>query len=145
MLEAELPASKQRAQQYDPARSATAIQTQCSNAGFHSSALTDCRAVCAGKGANSGVGFAIPIDGAKGLVEQILQYGKVVRPILGITIAPPQVSGCASTQMPRFDTATCPPSLGNELITRASQKSNTQVHMYDNSEQVIKHTQRRAF
>lgn len=44
----------------------------------------------AGKGANSGVGFAIPIDGAKGLVEQILQYGKVVRPILGITIAPPQ-------------------------------------------------------
>ena len=43
-----------------------------------------------GKGANSGVGFAIPIDGAKGLVEQILQYGKVVRPILGITIAPPQ-------------------------------------------------------
>ncbi len=36
------------------------------------------------------MGFAIPIDGAKGLVEQILQYGKVVRPILGITIAPPQ-------------------------------------------------------
>ncbi|EIE22079.1 trypsin-like serine protease, partial [Coccomyxa subellipsoidea C-169] len=41
-------------------------------------------------GANSGVGFAIPIDGTKGLVEQILTYGKVVRPILGITIAPPQ-------------------------------------------------------
>ena len=36
------------------------------------------------------MGFAIPIDTAKGLVEQILTYGKVVRPILGITIAPPQ-------------------------------------------------------
>lgn len=46
--------------------------------------------VSAGKGASSGVGFAIPIDTAKGLVEQVLKYGKVVRPILGITIAPPQ-------------------------------------------------------
>lgn len=26
----------------------------------------------------------------KGLVEQILKYGRVVRPVLGITIAPPQ-------------------------------------------------------
>ena len=31
-----------------------------------------------------------PIDTAKGLVEQVLKYGKVVRPVLGITIAPPQ-------------------------------------------------------
>ena len=46
--------------------------------------------VQAGKGASSGVGFAIPIDTAKGLVEQVLKFGKVVRPILGITIAPPQ-------------------------------------------------------
>ena len=36
------------------------------------------------------MGFAIPIDTAKGLVEQVLKYGRVVRPILGITIAPPQ-------------------------------------------------------
>lgn len=28
---------------------------------------------------------------AQGLVEQILQYGRIVRPVLGITIAPPQV------------------------------------------------------
>lgn len=27
----------------------------------------------------------------RGLVEQILKYGRVVRPVLGITIAPPQV------------------------------------------------------
>jgi len=38
-------------------------------------------------GASSGVGFAIPIDQARGLVEQILTYGKVVRPVLGA--APP--------------------------------------------------------
>lgn len=45
---------------------------------------------CAGRGASSGVGFAIPIDTVTGLVEQILKFGRVVRPVLGITIAPPQ-------------------------------------------------------
>jgi S1-C subfamily serine protease len=43
-----------------------------------------------GKGSSSGVGFALPIDSVKGLVGQILEYGRVVRPALGITIAPPQ-------------------------------------------------------
>jgi len=43
-----------------------------------------------GKGASSGVGFALPIDAIKGLVSQILEYGRVVRPALGITVAPPQ-------------------------------------------------------
>lgn len=43
-----------------------------------------------GKGASSGVGFAIPIDTVKGLVDQILQYGRVMRPSLGVVIAPPQ-------------------------------------------------------
>lgn len=43
-----------------------------------------------GKGSSSGIGFAIPIDTVRGLVEQILKYGRVVRPVLGITIAPPQ-------------------------------------------------------
>jgi S1-C subfamily serine protease len=44
-----------------------------------------------GKGSSSGVGFAIPIDTIKGLVDQILTYGRVVRPVLGVTLAPPQV------------------------------------------------------
>lgn len=43
-----------------------------------------------GKGASSGVGFALPIDTVRGLVEQILQYGRVMRPSLGVVIAPPQ-------------------------------------------------------
>lgn len=44
----------------------------------------------AGKGSSSGVGFAIPVDTVKGLVDQILQYGRVMRPSLGVVIAPPQ-------------------------------------------------------
>ena len=46
--------------------------------------------VCSGRGASSGVGFAIPVDSVKGLVDQILRFGRVIRPVLGITIAPPQ-------------------------------------------------------
>ena len=49
--------------------------------------LTD---ACSGRGASSGVGFAIPVDSVKGLVDQILKFGRVIRPVLGITIAPPQ-------------------------------------------------------
>ena len=45
---------------------------------------------CVGRGASSGVGFAIPVDSVKGLVDQILKFGRVIRPVLGITIAPPQ-------------------------------------------------------
>ena len=43
------------------------------------------------QGSFSGVGFAIPIDTVKGLVDQILVHGRVRRPSLGITIAPTQV------------------------------------------------------
>lgn len=35
----------------------------------------------AGRGASSGVGFAIPIDTVNGLVDQILKFGRVVRPV----------------------------------------------------------------
>lgn len=52
--------------------------------------MAACCAACAGKGASSGVGFAIPVDTVKGLVDQILQYGRVMRPSLGVVIAPPQ-------------------------------------------------------
>jgi hypothetical protein len=30
-------------------------------------------------------------DAVQGIVQQVLQYGRVVRPVLGITLAPPQV------------------------------------------------------
>mmetsp|Transcript_12743 Transcript_12743/g.32680 ORF Transcript_12743/g.32680 Transcript_12743/m.32680 type:complete len:529 (+) Transcript_12743:123-1709(+) len=45
-----------------------------------------------GSGSSSGVGFAIPIDTVKGLVGQILEYGQVMRPSLGVTIAPTQLT-----------------------------------------------------
>lgn len=41
-----------------------------------------------GVGISSGVGFAIPIDSARGLVEQILSFGRTMRPYLGISMAP---------------------------------------------------------
>ncbi|KAI8466722.1 MAG: trypsin-like cysteine/serine peptidase domain-containing protein [Monoraphidium minutum] len=45
-------------------------------------------AILSGSGSSSGVGFAIPIDSAKGLVQQILQFGRVMRPYLGLALAP---------------------------------------------------------
>lgn len=44
-----------------------------------------------GTGVSSGVGFAIPIDSAKGLVQQILTHGRVLRPSLGISLGSPNV------------------------------------------------------
>ncbi|KAG2485564.1 hypothetical protein HYH03_015729 [Edaphochlamys debaryana] len=43
-------------------------------------------------GANNGVGFAIPVDIVRGSVTQIITYGKVTRPVLGISFAPDQSS-----------------------------------------------------
>mmetsp|Transcript_2631 Transcript_2631/g.5872 ORF Transcript_2631/g.5872 Transcript_2631/m.5872 type:complete len:469 (-) Transcript_2631:112-1518(-) len=38
-----------------------------------------------GAGVSAGVGFAIPIDTAKGVVEQLVKYGQVQRAVLGIS------------------------------------------------------------
>ncbi|GLI67696.1 hypothetical protein VaNZ11_011962 [Volvox africanus] len=48
----------------------------------------------ASSGAGCGGGgraFAVPIDAIRGLINQILAYGRTVRPALGITMAPAQV------------------------------------------------------
>lgn len=47
-------------------------------------------AIYSPSGANSGVGFAIPVDIVKTSAEQIIAFGKVVRPIMGISFAPDQ-------------------------------------------------------
>ena len=39
-------------------------------------------------GANSGVGFAIPVDAVRGSVEQIITTGRVTHPVIGISFAP---------------------------------------------------------
>jgi hypothetical protein len=49
-------------------------------------------AIYSPSGANSGVGFAIPVDVVRSSVDQIIAFGRVVRPILGISFAPDQSS-----------------------------------------------------
>lgn len=39
-------------------------------------------------GANAGIGFAIPVNTVKKIVPQLIQHGRLVRPILGIDVAP---------------------------------------------------------
>lgn len=47
-------------------------------------------AIYSPSGASSGVGFSIPVDTVSGIVEQIVKFGKVTRPVLGISFAPEQ-------------------------------------------------------
>ncbi|KAK9117136.1 hypothetical protein Sjap_016083 [Stephania japonica] len=47
-------------------------------------------AIYSPSGASSGVGFSIPVDTVSGIVEQLVKFGKVTRPILGIKFAPDQ-------------------------------------------------------
>jgi len=47
-------------------------------------------AIFSPSGANAGVGFALPIDVVQSSVQQILEFGRVIRPILGISFAPDQ-------------------------------------------------------
>ena len=45
-------------------------------------------AIYSPSGANSGVGFAIPVDTVRESVSEIIQHGRVIRPVLGIAFAP---------------------------------------------------------
>lgn len=45
-------------------------------------------AILSGSGGNQGVGFAIPVNMARNIVQQIEQHGHVVRGYLGVTIQP---------------------------------------------------------
>lgn len=45
-------------------------------------------AIYSPSGANTGVGFAIPVDVVRSSVDQIIKNGRVVRPIMGISFAP---------------------------------------------------------
>ena len=42
-------------------------------------------AIYSPSGASAGIGFAIPVDTLKSIVETIIRDGKVVRPLIGIT------------------------------------------------------------
>ncbi|XP_054801853.1 protease Do-like 1, chloroplastic [Prosopis cineraria] len=47
-------------------------------------------AIYSPSGASSGVGFSIPVDTVNGIVDQLVKFGKVTRPVLGIKFAPDQ-------------------------------------------------------
>ncbi len=58
-------------------------------------------------GASSGVGFAVPVDIIKKIVPQIIEFGKVIRPGLGVTFYPDEyarragIEGAVIYQVPR--------------------------------------------
>jgi S1-C subfamily serine protease len=47
-------------------------------------------AILSRSGAFAGIGFAIPVDEINQVVTQLIQHGKVVRPALGVQLAPEQ-------------------------------------------------------
>ena len=44
-------------------------------------------AIVSPSGAYAGIGFAVPVDFVNRMVPQIIRYGKVIKPVLGISIA----------------------------------------------------------
>lgn len=49
-------------------------------------------AIYSPSGAYSGIGFAIPVDTVRWIVPQLIEHRRVVRPGLGVTLAPDQVA-----------------------------------------------------
>ncbi|WP_111641074.1 S1C family serine protease [Marinimicrobium alkaliphilum] len=49
-------------------------------------------------GANAGIGFAIPVNTVKEIVPQLIEHGRLVRPIIGIDIGPDQWARQAGIQ-----------------------------------------------
>jgi serine protease Do len=47
-----------------------------------------------------GIGFAIPIDAAKGVMQQLIASGKVVRPYLGVYLQPLTPTSAAALRLP---------------------------------------------
>src|SRR3954469_6325667 len=43
-------------------------------------------AIVSPAGANAGIGFAVPVDSVNAIVPQLLKYGKLIRPVLGVNI-----------------------------------------------------------
>jgi S1-C subfamily serine protease len=48
-------------------------------------------AIYSPSGASAGIGFSIPVDTVRRVVNQIIRYGKVVRPTLGVNVAEDRV------------------------------------------------------
>lgn len=57
--------------------------------------------IYAPSGGNVGIGFAIPVDTVRRVVNQIIQYGKVVRPSIGINLVDDRIVKYIETQLDR--------------------------------------------
>jgi len=51
----------------------------------------------------SGVGFAVPSDTVTRTVNQIIKYGKTIRPWLGLSLAPMTITGTSSTKRGKLE------------------------------------------
>jgi S1-C subfamily serine protease len=49
-------------------------------------------AIYSPSGANAGIGFAVPVDTVNAIVPQLLKYGKIMRPGLGINVLADQLA-----------------------------------------------------
>ncbi len=49
-------------------------------------------------GASAGIGFAIPVNTVESIVPQLIEHGRIIRPVIGIDIAPDQWARQAGVQ-----------------------------------------------
>ena len=84
------------------------IQTDASiNPGNSGGPLLDSRgrligvnmAIYSPSGASAGIGFSIPVDTVRRVVNQIIRYGRVIRPSLGINVADDRLLQSIKTQL----------------------------------------------
>lgn len=69
-----------------------------------------------GAGGNVGIGFAIPVDTVRRVVNQLIRYGKVVRPTLGVQVVDDRVARNIARQLRRS-------SLGGVLVAEVIKDS----------------------
>merc|ERR1712157_400559 len=50
---------------------------------------------------NIGIGFAIPVDTVRRVVNQIIRYGRVMRPTLGVNVADDRIMRSIESQLRR--------------------------------------------
>ena len=49
-------------------------------------------AIYSPSGASAGIGFAIPVDAVRRIVNQLIRYGRMLRPSMGISVADDQMT-----------------------------------------------------
>ena len=56
-------------------------------------------AIYSPSGASAGIGFAIPVDSVRRIVNQLIRYGRMLRPSMGITVADDQMTRGLSARL----------------------------------------------